>query len=98
MAGLSNLDFDPGLEFQRQVHQRFASPVSFSPTQSSSEFWLVCSFGRSTIRSVGLILQYVLGGIDKDFNVAHLSGWMFRFSVFSKNVGLMAQQVHLCPF
>ncbi|CAO2150915.1 unnamed protein product [Urochloa humidicola] len=98
MVGLSCLDFDPGLTFQRLVRDRFSCPVSFSPTPSSSEFWLVCSFGRSALRlnvdSVGLILQAVLGGIDRDFRVFHLSGWMFRFSVFSKDVGLMVYRLN----
>ncbi|CAO2189292.1 unnamed protein product [Urochloa humidicola] len=102
MTGLSDLDFDPGLVFQQQVRNRFASPVSFSPSPSSSEFWLVCSFGRSSIRlnedSMGLILQSVFGGIDVDYKVMHLAGLMFRFSVISKNVGLMIYRLnkYLC--
>uniref|UniRef100_K3Z092 Uncharacterized protein n=1 Tax=Setaria italica TaxID=4555 RepID=K3Z092_SETIT len=53
----------------------------------------VASYGRSAIRlnveSVSLILQSCLGGVAKDFNVQHLSGWMFQFSVTSKNVGFL---------
>lgn len=51
------------------------------------------SFGRSALRvnedSVGLLLQSCIGGIDTDFRVLHLSHMMFRFSVFSKDVGFM---------
>ena len=93
MAGLSDLCFDPRIEFSLSVSQRFGCSVSPSPLLSTLAFLLVASFGRSTVRlnvdSVGLILQACLGGIAKDFRVYHLSGWMFRFSVSCKNVGLM---------
>jgi len=53
----------------------------------------VASFGRLAVRlnedSVSLILQACLGGIAKNFNVIHLSGWMFSFSVSCKNFGFM---------
>ncbi|CAO2189749.1 unnamed protein product [Urochloa humidicola] len=77
MGRLSDLDFSPGLVFQQLVCNRFSSPVSFSGSFSSREFWLVCSFSRSAIHlnvdSVGLILQSTLGGIACDFKVLHLS-------------------------
>ena len=38
---------------------------------------------------VGSILQACLGGVAKDFNVIHLSGWMFSFTVSYKDVGFM---------
>ncbi|CAN6244016.1 unnamed protein product [Urochloa humidicola] len=97
MGGLSDLDFSPGLDFQRLVSDRFNSPVSFTPSFSSSEFFLVASFGRSAIRlnneSVVLMIQSCLGGIDLDFRVQHLAGTMFRFSVFSKHVGFMIHKL-----
>ncbi|CAO2176397.1 unnamed protein product [Urochloa humidicola] len=96
MGGLSDLDFGPGLVFQQLVRNHFSSPVIFSGSSSSREFWLMCSFSRSAIRlnidSVGLILQSTLGGIASDFNVLHLPEWMFRFSVDSKLVGLMVHR------
>lgn len=70
-----------------------------SPTipLSSLAFLLVASFGRSAVRLnedfVGLILQASLGGIAKDFNVSHLSGWMFSFTVSCKNVGFMVHNL-----
>jgi hypothetical protein len=71
MGGLSDLDFNPGLDFQRSVQSRFSSSVSFFPSFSSSEFFLVVSFSRSALRlnedSVGLLLQSCLGGFDSDF-------------------------------
>lgn len=97
MAGLSKLDLSPGISFQRLVSDHLASLVSFQASPFSREFWLVCSFGRYSIRlnedSVSWILQPVLGGSHKDFKVVHLSGWMFRFSVFSKNVGFMVYRL-----
>ncbi|CAN6282755.1 unnamed protein product [Urochloa humidicola] len=93
MGGLSDLDFGPGLGIQRLVLDRFNSPVSFSPSFSDREFLLVASFGRSALHlnedSVSLVLQSCIGGLAKDFNVVHLSGAMFRFSVSSKAVGLL---------
>uniref|UniRef100_K3ZE06 DUF7597 domain-containing protein n=1 Tax=Setaria italica TaxID=4555 RepID=K3ZE06_SETIT len=70
----------------------FRPPIS-SPSASSREFWLVCSFGRSAIHlnvdSISLILQSVLGGSAEEFCAQHLSDWMFLFYVNSRHVGLM---------
>jgi len=88
MAGLSNISFDPGLKFGNQIFQRFGCSVSPTPSQLSSSFKLVASFGRSAIRLnedlVGLLLQSCLGGHSNDFHVKHLSGWMFSFQVSYK--------------
>lgn len=93
MGGLSDLSFDPGIKFSALASQRFGCTVSPSEALSSSVFLLVASFGRSAIRlnedSVSLILQSCLGGSAKDFNVLHLSGWMFCFSVSCKNIEFM---------
>lgn len=43
--------------------------------------------------SASLLLQSCLGGVAKDFNVVHLSGWMFQFSVSCKNVGLLVYKL-----
>jgi hypothetical protein len=90
MAGLSDLAFQPGLDFQELIKQRFRVPVS--PISSSSVFFLIASFNRSAIRldvdSLSLILQGCLGGIAADFNVS-----CFRFSVSYKNVGLLTHRL-----
>jgi hypothetical protein len=93
MARLFDLDFSPGLEIQRLAKDHFPSPVSFRPSKSSEEFFLVASFGRSTIRLIvdfiSRILQSCLGGNAKDFNALHLSGICFHFSLISKPVGFL---------
>lgn len=98
MAGLSELDLSPEINFQRLVQDHFSSPASFLASPTSREFWLVCSFRRSSIHlnvdSVSWIIQSVLGDFHKDFKVVHLSGWMFRFSVFSKDVGFMVYRLN----
>lgn len=80
--------------------QRFGCLMS-PPILSTLTFHLVLSFGRSALRlneeSVGLILQACLGGNPKDFNVYHLSGWMYSFSVSCKNVGLMVYNLIAKP-
>lgn len=93
MAGLSDLSFDPGINFASLVSTRFGCPVSPPKASSPSAFHLVVSFGRSAIRlnevSVAMILQSCLGGVAKNFNVFFLSGWMFSFCVSCKQVGFM---------
>jgi len=93
MAGLSDLCFDPGIKFASLVKDRFGCSVSPTSAFSSGAFHHIMSFGRSALHlnvdSVGLILQACLGGIAKNFNVFHLLGWMFNFSVSCKNVGIM---------
>lgn len=87
------MDFGPRLDLELLVHSHFSSPISFSPSFSPQGFILVASFGCLAIKlddhSVGLILQSCLGGIDVDFKVKHLLGWMFQFPVSSKNVGFL---------
>jgi hypothetical protein len=91
MAGLSDLDFQPVLDFQSQVLAHFGASVS--PLSSSSSFSLVASFSCSAIRldvdSVGLILQSCVGGTTRDFNVTWLKDWSFCFQVSGKSVGIM---------
>lgn len=90
MVGLSDLDFSPGLESEKVIFDRFGCPVSSLP--SSTPFLLVASFGRSSVKlnedSVALLLQSCIGGSAHDFHVSHLSGWMFRFAISCKDVGL----------
>lgn len=93
MAGRLDLDFDLGIKFASLVSQHFGCSVSPNKALSSPAFHLIVSFGRCALRlnedSVGLILQACFGGIAKDYNVIHLSGWMFSFLVSCKNVGFM---------
>ncbi|TVU20466.1 hypothetical protein EJB05_36674, partial [Eragrostis curvula] len=93
MEGLSNLDFQPGLQFQQLVRDRFGHSFTVSSPSPVNEFFLVASFGRSAIRineeSVGLILQSCLGGVAKDFRVQLQKDWCFRFSVSCKSVGFL---------
>jgi hypothetical protein len=97
MVGLSDISFDPRLKFGNQISQRFGCSVSLIPSQLSSSFKLVASFGRSAIRLnedlVGLLLQSCLGGCSSDFHVKHLSGWMFSFHVSCKKVGFMIKNL-----
>ena len=98
MAGLSDLDFGPGVSFEKLVFQRFGCTVSPVSSLSPASFHLVASFGRSALRlnvvSVGTILKSCLGGSAEDFNVIHLSGWMFKFSISSKNVGILIRKTN----
>ncbi|TVU04267.1 hypothetical protein EJB05_50163, partial [Eragrostis curvula] len=91
MAGLSDLDFSPGLDLQRKIADRFGTSVS--PSSPSLGFILVASFSRSALRinvdSVGLVLQSCLGGSAADFRVQFLKDWCFRFEVHSKAVGFL---------
>jgi hypothetical protein len=93
MDGLSDLDFSPGLEIQRIVKDHFSSSVSFQISPLSREFFLVATFGCSSILLnedfVSLILQLCIGGSAKDFNIRFLSNMSFHFSLFSKVVGFM---------
>jgi len=93
MAGLSDLYFEHGAMFKALVSQCFGCPMSPTSSQNAKSFHLVASFGCSAvwinIDSISLILQACLGGNAKDFDVIHLSGWMFKFSIFCKNVGFM---------
>lgn len=93
MRGLSDLDFTPGLEFQRVVQDRFGCAFNHHHSFSSSGFHMVAFFGRSSIHlnedSVSLILQSCFGVLAHDFNVIRVSGCCFRFTVQSKDVGFM---------
>lgn len=97
MDGPSDLYFDPGTKFQELVHQCFGCPVSPATHFSSFALHLIASFGRLAVRlnedSIGLLLQSCIGGVTKDFNVFHLSGWMFSFSVSCKNVDFMIHKL-----
>lgn len=97
MAGHSDLCYDPGLKFAELVHRRFGCTVSPPTPLSPSGFHLVTSFGRSAVHlnedSVSLILQACLGGTAKNYNVLHLSGWMYSFTVSCKDIGFMVHRL-----
>jgi hypothetical protein len=89
----SDLDLSPSLEIQRIAKDRFSSQVSFHNSPHSRQFFLVASFGRSSILlnedSVSFMLQSCIGGSAKEFNVRFLSNMSFCFSLFSKAVGFL---------
>jgi hypothetical protein len=91
MDGLLHWDLSLGLALEDQVRRRFGSPVHFSPSPTSKEFFLVVSFSSAsfplTEESVGLALQCCLGGNRSGFRVFQLSDQRFRFSVASNKVG-----------
>lgn len=65
-----------------------------SPTPDDARcFWLFASFARSKIKlvpkNVSLILQSILGGVASDFAVVEVKDWIFKFSVFSREVGIL---------
>lgn len=92
-GGLSDLDFSPGLGIKRTIQSRFNSLVSFSPSLSSKEFFSGGFFWTFAIRLnnelVGLMIQSCIGGSSSDFKILHVFAMMFRFSVFSKDVGFL---------
>lgn len=94
MAGLSDFNFQAGLDFEALVKRRFGSTVA--PVSASTGFHLVLSFSRASIKinqeSAALILQSCIGGKAEDFRVLWLKDWCFRFTVASKAVGFMVYQ------
>ena len=63
----------------------------FSPHGGTKEFFLVVAFSSASfllsVESVGLAVQCCIGGSASGFNVKHLVGRQFRFSVASNKVG-----------
>jgi hypothetical protein len=78
---ISSLDFLLGLRFQSSVWSIFHQPINCLPSNSSSSFILVASFGRCKLRlsglNVGYILQSILGGSALDFKIVFLSERVF---------------------
>lgn len=87
---LPGLSFAVGRRFEDELRASSGLPVSLSPADS---FLLVVAFGRCKFRltpdSVGLILQATIGGFASFFKVASLSDRVFKFTVASKEVGLI---------
>lgn len=90
---LSDLKFDPGLEFESRVWKFFVL-VNFLDSHNLREFFLAAEFLRSKIclnaDFVGLIPQSCAR-----YNVSLLQNWTFKFSVSSKDVGLSIMGVTL---
>jgi hypothetical protein len=84
-------DFSPGCTVEAQVRRFFKSPVHFSPSSSSKEFFLVAKFTYASfnlsVESVGIALQCCIGGDPLGFRVFQLSDKRFRFSLASNHVG-----------
>jgi hypothetical protein len=47
MEALLHWDFSPDLAIKAQVRRRFFSPVNFSPSLKTKEFFLVVSFSSA---------------------------------------------------
>ncbi|CAN6177127.1 unnamed protein product [Urochloa humidicola] len=89
----SLLDQSPGEGFAAKVRSLTGSLVASSHPSETDNFWLIAAFSRSTIRlstkSVGGILQAVLGVKADLFCVVELEEHVFKFGVSSKVVGLL---------
>jgi hypothetical protein len=89
-----SLDFSTGHSLRAKVRDLFSTPVN--PISSSSRFFLVVSFGRSSFRlndlNVSLALSACLGAAYDSLDIMHLSGRVYRFSVCSKAVGFLIQR------
>jgi hypothetical protein len=74
------------------------APINFLPGKFDlSEFFLVVSFGRCSMRLntelVGFLLQSFIGGAADLFRVSLLSDRAFRFSLSCKNVGFVVYRL-----
>lgn len=85
------LDGRPGRVVAAEILWRYNSPVSFDPSYSACEYFLVLSVGRCKFRldesSVAAILHAVIGGQLNAFRIVQLGDWEFRFFVHSQEVG-----------
>jgi hypothetical protein len=103
-TGVSALDFFEGLRFQEWIFNKFNRPNNFLPGNFDiSEFFLVISFGRCTLRlnleSVGFLLQSFIGEAADYFRISLLSDRVFRFSLSCKDVGFVVYRLRYyeCP-
>lgn len=85
------LSFRPGKVVEATIRQKFGCSVCHDPHSSSSEFFLVLSFGHCKFRltedTAMVILQAVLGGQAAAFRTRCLNDHVFCFSVSSPAVG-----------
>lgn len=88
----SMLDPTPEIEFSAKARSLLGSPI-VSPSPDAYSFWLIASFARSKLKidvtNVGHILQSILRGVASDFAVVEVKDWIFRFTMFSHEVGLL---------
>jgi len=93
----SSLNFSPGITFSNKVLSQFGSPVISPFPDDAHNFWLLASFARSklklTVNNVGHILQSILGGVATEFSVVEIKDWIFKFTVFSRDVGLFVYKL-----
>jgi len=88
---LLGLNRRPGKVVEAEIRRRYNSPVTFDPSLSAQEFFLVVSVGRCryslTEFSVASILQSVIGGLPDAFCIHFLGDRVFCFSVHSQDIG-----------
>ena len=93
----SVLDFSPGIAFSSEVLSLLGCPVISPFPDEEHSFWLIASFARSKLKidehNVGLILQSILGGVASEFAVVEIQDWMFKFTFFSRDVGLLVYKL-----
>ncbi|RLN09701.1 hypothetical protein C2845_PM11G02880 [Panicum miliaceum] len=85
------LNLRSGEAFASKVRSLLNSPIT--PPAGSSGFWLLASFTRSKFKLsssvVAKILSSVIGGNSAFLRVTEISDWIFKFKVFSRDVGLL---------
>ncbi|TVU33893.1 hypothetical protein EJB05_15707, partial [Eragrostis curvula] len=93
----ADLDFSQGKRFQAEVLARLCSSVHHPSSSVVGSFFLLAIFRRFTFRltedSVSIALHSVLGGTPAGFHVKEASDRHFRFSVASKDVGLLVHSL-----
>ena len=89
----SILDFSLGTAFSSKVRSLLGSPVISPFPNDDRSFWLIVSFAHSKLKineeNGGFILQSILGGVASEFAVVEIKDWIFKFTVFSPEVGLL---------
>lgn len=95
---LLGLDLRLGRVVQAEIFRRFNASISFDPTFSPKEFFLVLYVGRCKYRltdvSVSSILHSVIGGNPHGFRVLSLGDRVFHFSVQSQEVSFHIYRLH----
>ena len=90
----------PGLLFASNIRAKFGVPVVSPQPDDAKSFWLLASFSRAdfwlTPESVSSALQFILGGDASLFAVVEVEERIFKFTVFSRSVGL--EVYHLSSF
>jgi len=93
----SILNFSPGIAFSNKIRSLLGSPVISPFPDDDHSFWLTASVARSKLKTdeknVGLILQSILGGVASEFAVVEIQDWKFKFTVFSRDVGLLVYKL-----